>query len=243
MKKNRLGNLVSDTHRICTKCGVEFERTSKNMSICHKCNTERVKSSSLEAKMYRRAKRRASERGNEFNIEPEDIKIPDACPILGIPLFEHVGKSGGTKNSPSLDRIDSTEGYVLGNIQVISTLANLMKSDASVDELRTFAKWVISTYGLEGEYKKPELVRRDIKPKDNRFKYPREEVLACTLEEAQEKFGIGKKYYLILKNEQDKIMQSLKDTDIRYHLKSKSFVDVGTLSGAACAGGVCEVTF
>lgn len=40
-----------------------------------------------------------------------------------------------------------------------------------------------------------------------------------------------------------KIMQSLKDTDIRDNLKSKSFVDVGTLSGAACAGGVCEVTF
>lgn len=205
MERNRLGNLVSETHRICTKCGREFERTSKNMSYCHKCNSERVKCRMPEAKMYQRAKRRASDRGNEFNIEVDDIVIPDICPILGIPLFEHVGKSGGTKNSPSLDRIDSSEGYILGNILVISTLANVMKSDASVEELRKFAKWVIETYGLEGEYTKPELIRRNIKHKDNRSKYPRDEVLACTLEEAQEKFGIGKKYYLILRNEQDKL--------------------------------------
>lgn len=40
-----------------------------------------------------------------------------------------------------------------------------------------------------------------------------------------------------------KIMQNLNHIDIRDHLKQKQYVDVGTLSGAACAGGVCEVTF
>lgn len=40
-----------------------------------------------------------------------------------------------------------------------------------------------------------------------------------------------------------KIMQQLKETDIRDHLKHKNFVDVGSTVGTACAGGVCEVTF
>jgi len=40
-----------------------------------------------------------------------------------------------------------------------------------------------------------------------------------------------------------KIVKALPDVDIRNHLKKKQFVDVGTLSGAACAGGVCEITF
>jgi len=33
------------------------------------------------------------------------------------------------------------------------------------------------------------------------------------------------------------------EIDIRQHLKHKSYVDVGSLAGAACSGGVCEMTF
>jgi ribonucleoside-triphosphate reductase (thioredoxin) len=40
-----------------------------------------------------------------------------------------------------------------------------------------------------------------------------------------------------------KIMQAKPDIDLRGHLKQKQFVDVGTLSGAACAGGQCDITF
>lgn len=40
-----------------------------------------------------------------------------------------------------------------------------------------------------------------------------------------------------------KITRSLDDVDIRNFLRRKEFVDVGTLSGAACAGGACEITF
>lgn len=40
-----------------------------------------------------------------------------------------------------------------------------------------------------------------------------------------------------------KITNQLEEVDIRKHVKAKSYVDVGTLSGAACAGGVCEITF
>lgn len=41
-----------------------------------------------------------------------------------------------------------------------------------------------------------------------------------------------------------KIMQVLDaDADIREFVGKKQFVDVGTLSGAACAGGACDITF
>lgn len=52
---------------------------------------------------------------------------------------------------PSIDRIDSTKGYTKDNIQVISSKANTMKSNASVEELRMFAYWVLREYGLPEE--------------------------------------------------------------------------------------------
>lgn len=145
LKKNREGNLVSDTHRECTGCGKIFAITSK-MTLCKSCNCSRVKSQSPEWKMYRRAKRRSMEKGLDFNIDLSDIIIPDYCPVLNIELNINSGKSGAYKNSPSLDRVDNTKGYIKGNIQVISQEANAMKHSATPEELVMFAKWVLKTY-------------------------------------------------------------------------------------------------
>jgi len=147
LKPNRNGWLESSTHRQCTNCYEIFEKNENySMRICNKCNTARVKSQSAEMKMYRRAKARSKERGFDFNIEPSDISIPNTCPVLGIPIFVTVGKSGAYDNSPSLDRKDNSLGYIKGNVQVISQLANAMKANASPDQLLKFAEWVFETY-------------------------------------------------------------------------------------------------
>lgn len=84
------------------------------------------------------AKNRAKKFGIPCNITADDIIIPSYCPILGMPLV--IGqKIRRAKNSPSLDRINPKLGYVKGNIRVISMLANMMKSDATEDQLLTFA--------------------------------------------------------------------------------------------------------
>ena len=144
MKINREGNLVSDTHRQCTnpKCRVIFEKTSKTVTLCNKCNSEIVKSSDPRLKMLARAKSRAKKHNININIDISDIVIPEYCPILGVPLIIHKGSSGGKKNSASIDRIDSSKGYIKGNIMIISHLANMMKSSATNKELITFANWI-----------------------------------------------------------------------------------------------------
>jgi len=75
--------------------------------------------------MWSRAKYRAKQKGLEFNITKEDIIIPDTCPLLGTPM-----------ESPSLDRIDSSKGYIKGNVWVISNRANTLKNDATLSELK-----------------------------------------------------------------------------------------------------------
>lgn len=102
-----------------------------------------------EYQMLERARARAKVKNTECTITIEDIKIPDVCPILKIKLSRNFGKSGGRDNSPSLDRIDSSKGYIPGNIWVISNKANTMKHNATKNELVRFAKWVLENYGEE----------------------------------------------------------------------------------------------
>ena len=95
------------------------------------------------------AKRRAKKKGLEFNIDKLDIDIPIICPILGIPIVKTYTKgknTGPTSNSPSLDRIDNSKGYIKGNVRVISHKANTMKHNATSMELIRFAEWVLFTY-------------------------------------------------------------------------------------------------
>lgn len=86
--------------------------------------------------MLYRVKNRAKRLGIPFDLERTDISIPDFCPVLGIELIYRGGVgSGYHANSPSLDRIKPSLGYVKGNVRVISARANLLKNDASVEEL------------------------------------------------------------------------------------------------------------
>ena len=97
-----------------------------------------------------RAKQRAKQKDFEFNLEAVDIVIPLKCPILDIEIVRNTNSSVKA-NSPSLDRIDNTKGYVKGNIMVISNKANTMKNNASPEELVKFARWILKTYGGSNE--------------------------------------------------------------------------------------------
>lgn len=91
------------------------------------------------------AKQRAKRFEHKFTILSEDVLIPDKCPILGIKLTNIRGH-GRIWTNASLDRIDSTKGYVKGNIQVISDLANRMKQNATPEQLLLFAKGILTVY-------------------------------------------------------------------------------------------------
>lgn len=104
----------------------------------YNANVARYRVNHPERVMWRRAKERARKKKLDFNIEESDIIIPEVCPVYGMPLVIADGKgkkNWAPPNSPSLDRIDSSKGYVKGNVWVISWRANHIKNDATLEEL------------------------------------------------------------------------------------------------------------
>jgi hypothetical protein len=84
-------------------------------------------------------------KGIEWDLPFEDVVIPDVCPYLGVPLTREQGK-GTVWTNASIDRIDNSKGYIKGNIEVISRLANNMKQGATKEELIKFARSVLAKY-------------------------------------------------------------------------------------------------
>jgi hypothetical protein len=106
----------------------------------HRKNTYNWKYNHPEIKLIYHARSRASVRNLPCTITIDDIKIPEFCPALGIRLKRNL-RSGGP-DSPSLDCLIPSLGYVPGNVAVISKRANTIKNDASIDDLRNILKWL-----------------------------------------------------------------------------------------------------
>lgn len=146
---------VDDTKRkyvsaACTECGKIREnilpcdlkrKTRVRCNSCahrsHKvggeCVGDRNKATNKVYALFHSAKQRARNLHLAFDLQLNDITIPEVCPLLGIPLV--LTNTSMEDNSPSLDRLIPSKGYVPGNILVISMRANRIKQNASVDEL------------------------------------------------------------------------------------------------------------
>lgn len=115
-------------------------------SRCKQCNIKAYVDLSPEKKLWYSVKTRAKQRNVFFDLKIEDIVIPDMCPALGIPIEPIVGKGridfGKNWNSPTIDRVDPAQGYVPGNIRVISYRANFLKNEATADELEAIARYI-----------------------------------------------------------------------------------------------------
>lgn len=140
-------NLLSEKGKIYYQKNKEqiLKRTAKNKHEKYLKDPQDVTSKNKEWKrthieMYlaQGARARAKRDNIPYKITYKDIVVPEKCPYLDIPLVPFSGWC-----TPSLDKIIPELGYVPGNIQVISKLANTMKNQASIEQLLTFANSVI----------------------------------------------------------------------------------------------------
>jgi hypothetical protein len=116
-----------------TSCGcvrrevtIAFNKTKRKPPQLKKQNDRRYK-------MFHNAQHRAKRKGIPFTITIDDITIPETCPLLGIPLVSTNDKRD--PRNPSLDQITPGKGYTPDNIWVVSSRANWIKCDSTIQEL------------------------------------------------------------------------------------------------------------
>jgi hypothetical protein len=90
--------------------------------------------------MYKAAKARARRMGLEYSITEKDILrkmelLNNTCPVLGIVFGSH-------ETSCSLDRFYPDKGYTNENCYIISNLANIIKTNATTEQVGMVYRWM-----------------------------------------------------------------------------------------------------
>ena len=150
---NKHQNFLYEVQCDCgnTRWMTASEFYNKNKAIqCKNCAAiERGKASKikngvvgdLDANKYGKIKRTAEHRNIEFNVSQEYLwelyeNQNKLCAITNDPILDI--------NKASLDRIDSSIGYIEGNVQWVTKQANLSKHVMSMEELYEFCTKVLN---------------------------------------------------------------------------------------------------
>jgi len=129
----------------CKHCGNKHQRTAqavqKQYSSCPKCPGMYQDYEEITKRMWKSYISGAKTRGLDFTITQEYvwdvfIKQDKKCALSGVPLV--FGKD--KEKTASLDRIDSSIGYIEGNVQWVHKTINKMKNALGHDE---FVNWCV----------------------------------------------------------------------------------------------------
>jgi hypothetical protein len=107
---------------------------------CKQRQIKKLKDNNPSKLICMEIRKRARKRGIPFEIEAADIPIPKTCPILGIELSFGTGRVHDA--SPSVDRIIPEKGYVKGNCFIISSKANRMKQENTLETLEKIVTYI-----------------------------------------------------------------------------------------------------
>lgn len=149
-------------YRCVCKCGSKTNLPQTNLTrgvskSCRKCaNTARRGTGKIRlAPVFSRVKKGAESRGIEFSITHNyalDVMNLQGwkCALTNIPLYVRWNEKYSCDSNASLDRIDSTRGYVKGNIQWVYMPINLMKWKLDQKEFIRLCRLVTETASLRG---------------------------------------------------------------------------------------------
>lgn len=149
----------------CPKCGEEkhlselhanHTKRDGHNTICKLCMKQvardwRNTPPGRSKQMWTTSKKRAEERGWEFNLTPEWIQErleAGVCEATGIPLEMSAEEFKGYGHfrpwTPSLDRDDPTKGYTTDNVKVVCWMYNQAKGVSTHEAVLRMARALVA---------------------------------------------------------------------------------------------------
>lgn len=124
------------------------------LTYCRQCRTVQSKdllNSDIKANFkerWRRCRDRALAKGYEFDLTPEHLNLlwdiqKGKCFYTDTPITYQMGEGRAEDSGLSIDRVDVTKGYTVGNVVLTTNRINRIKSDLTLEEL---AEWVPKWY-------------------------------------------------------------------------------------------------
>jgi len=100
------------------------------------------------AEILKRCRTRAKKAGKPFDIDDDYLieiweKQNGLCSYTKIPMIKPKWNSKKQPNLASLDRIDSSNGYVKGNVQFVCYSINIAKNDFTEEQFLPFIKMLM----------------------------------------------------------------------------------------------------
>ncbi len=134
------------------RCRICYNKNIRKNQELNNTEKARYKKYRLNAKatkpfyyLFSSCKGNAKKVNREFNITITDLenlwsKQNGICYYTNQPMSYELGY----KNSVSVDRINSSKGYIIGNIALCKKQVNIMKNDATLEELFNFCESILN---------------------------------------------------------------------------------------------------
>lgn len=156
--------------KACSKCDkvkslTEFHKgktESSTRAVCKSCRNKYyaknrwTKMGTIEGLLSERLKdcnRRARKKGIECTLTRDQLldlwhTQNHLCAVTGKPMLirAETVTTGPSSDTISVDRIDSTKGYVIDNIQLVRSVVNIMKTNSTPERFISVCREVIEHY-------------------------------------------------------------------------------------------------
>lgn len=152
-KKDKWGSYIIKVK--CMTCGNEVEKVmyALQKSGCRSCYlSNRIQThEGLSVNLFNRIKDNAAKRNFDFDLTIEEawklfVEQKGKCALSGVEIFfdqkSSLHSQRRKKTTASLDRKDSTIGYILSNVQWVHKKINVMKMDLNESEFIDFCEAV-----------------------------------------------------------------------------------------------------
>jgi len=144
--------------KLCKRCNKEIEVEYKNTQYCPQCvklnkiDFDYNYRNSLKGTLKHLISKERKKFFNAKDLENLYYKQKGLCALSGVPMTTFSNRTKESKwrafhTNISVDRIDSTKGYELDNIQLVCYIANTMKNTLTDAELIWWCEQILKTKG------------------------------------------------------------------------------------------------